>query len=243
MKILYEDNHIIAVDKPSGMLVQSDYTGVESLAEKVKLFIKNRDGKPGNVFTGIVHRLDRPVSGALIFAKTSKAAARLSSSFRDRDVVKIYAAVVTGNKIRGGDSWHKLEGRLYRNRDISEIIKDDEGDEGDDYSSKDVSLEYIEISRRGGSSLILVRLHTGRKHQIRSQAAAESMPVYGDTKYGHPVHLQKDRIALHSHYIRVKHPTQDKQVTIISEIPRWFADIADTGQEALKKIKEIISVI
>lgn len=171
--VLYEDNHCIAVLKPHGMLVQGDASGDENLLDAVKTLIKERDQKPGNVFLGLLHRLDRPVGGVVLFAKTSKGASRLSEQFRNRTIEKTYLAKVEGSP---RESSGKVVQWLLKNEEKNVVRAVPEGTNG----ALRGELEYEVI----GSSTIRIRPKTGRPHQIRVAMASLGCPIIGDKKYG-----------------------------------------------------------
>jgi 23S rRNA pseudouridine1911/1915/1917 synthase len=235
LKILYEDNHVIAVDKPAGMLTQGDSSGRLSIADHLKDHIKRTCNKPGNVYLGMVHRLDRPVSGVLLFARTSKAAKRLSDAFRSRSVDKYYIAVTHRYESvlrgRGGD-WTTLTQNLERRREttyISETATD---------STKEASLQYMILDDNDRYLLMLIRLLTGRKHQIRSQLLSIGCPVVGDTGYGSRTDLGGDVICLHAFCACFNHPTRDERMRIAAEIPAYFNDFIRITPEMALVIKK-----
>ena len=211
IEILYEDNHLLGVYKPAGMLTQGDKTGDLSLLDWAKRWIKERYGKPGNVFLGLVHRLDRPVAGVVLFARTSKAASRLSAQIRDRTVKKIYWAVVHGtpNPLQG-----KSELYLTRIRNKSAVTGPH------DPSGQLAVLHYRVIEVQAASSLVEVTLVTGRHHQIRCQLTALGHPILGDLKYGSRQALPSQIIALVAKQLTCRHPTRDADVVVESPIPR-----------------------
>jgi len=210
IKILYEDNHLLGVYKPPGMLIQGDKTGDLSLLDWAKEWIKNRYKKPGNVFLGLVHRLDRPVAGVALFARTSKAAGRLSAQIRDRTMEKIYWAVVHGtpDPLEGRSELHLAR---IRNKSIVTGPNDPFG--------KLAVLHYQVLESRVPFSLMEVTLVTGRHHQIRCQLAALGNPVLGDVKYGSLQPLPSGTIALLSKRIVCRHPTKGLDVVIESPLP------------------------
>jgi len=191
LKILYEDNHLIAVFKPAGVLVQGDKSGDISLMDEVKKHLKEKYKKPGNVFLGLLHRLDRPVSGIVLFAKTSKGAARLSEQIREREITKIYHAVIAGKIIPPNGVL-----RNYISKDTKRRIAKIVGSPGNTDESTvpyfqhmlkigDMAeLHYKTIKSNGRYSLLRIELITGRFHQIRAQFAAAGHPIMGDAKYG-----------------------------------------------------------
>ena len=176
-EILYEDNHILAVYKRAGLLVQGDITGDKSLMDEVKEYLKEKHKKPGAVFLGLVHRLDRNVSGIVVFGKTSKGASRLSEQFRNNEIKKIYHAVVEGQiePVKG-----KLVSYLKKDENNKIALVSDIPREG--YDESELYYETVEASH--GHSLIRIELKTGRFHQIRAQLSAIGHPVSGDKKYG-----------------------------------------------------------
>lgn len=210
IKILYEDNHLLGVYKPPGMLIQGDKTGDLSLLDWAKAWIKKRYEKPGNVFLGLVHRLDRPVGGVALFARTSKAAGRLSAQIRNRTVEKVYWAVVHGtpSPLEGTSELH-----LARTHNKSIVTPPN------DPSSKLALLHYRALESSAPFSLVEVTLVTGRHHQIRCQMAALGHPVLGDVKYGSSEILPSGTIALLSKRLACRHPTRDLDVVIESPIP------------------------
>ncbi|HDH97411.1 MAG TPA: RNA pseudouridine synthase, partial [Proteobacteria bacterium] len=192
--ILYEDNHLLVVSKPAGLPVQRDASGDESLIDLAKAYIKERYKKPGNVFATAVHRIDRPASGIVIIARTSKAASRLTREFREGRVERIYLAVVEG-KPRSRS--HRLEGWILKDRRRNTSRMVDEGTMGAKYAC----LSYRLLGSFGGYSLLEVHLKTGRSHQARVQLADAGTPVAGDLRYGSQRgfgHL----IGLHAAYVK-----------------------------------------
>lgn len=177
MEIVYEDNHIIIVNKAAGEIVQGDKTGDTPLSEKIKAFIKERDNKPGNVFCGVVHRIDRPVSGLVVFAKTSKALTRLNEMLRKGEIHKTYWALVEGHRVAPQDTlrhWLQSDGRLNKTR----VVRADAPD------AKEAVLSYTTVAEGERYTLLEVNLLTGRKHQIRVQLSSTGTPIKGDLKYG-----------------------------------------------------------
>lgn len=175
--VLYEDNHLIAVFKPAGLLTQADFGGDSCLMDEIKEYLKEKYHKPGNVFLGMLHRLDRPVSGIVLFAKTSKGASRLSEQFRNRTIQKEYQALVFGHpKPEKGTLIHYLKKNLEENRaDVSANIFP---------GALRAELDYCVLSKHGGNAKLLLQPKTGRPHQIRAQLAAIDHPILGDVKYG-----------------------------------------------------------
>lgn len=195
LNVLYEDNHIIVVEKKPNVLCQSDYTKDLDLLTMIKEYIKEKYQKPGNVYIGLVHRLDRPVGGIMVFARTSKAAARLSKMIQNHEMTKEYLLVCHGNIKDSGimeDYIEKLDTK-------SVITTKDKG--------KYSKLEYEVIERKNNFNLVKVNLITGRHHQIRLQFASRNNPLYGDQLYG----IQdKKQIALFAYHLKFKHPVKDE---------------------------------
>jgi 23S rRNA pseudouridine1911/1915/1917 synthase len=211
LQILYEDNHLIAVYKPAGVLVQGDRSGDIPLMDVVKEYIRIRYRKPGKVFLGLLHRLDRPVSGIVLFARTSKAASRLSMQWRSRGVKKIYWALVHGGlKPESGTLISHLR------RGPKKVAVGTEGER----SAQEAILCYRTISRKKGYSLLEIHLQTGRKHQIRVQLAAAGCPIAGDAKYGAAA-LASREIRLCARALTFVHPTREEKITLESPSPEW----------------------
>jgi len=212
MEVLYEDNHIIAVNKKVSDIVQGDKTGDEPLSEKVKSYIKKIYNKPGNVFLGVTHRLDRPVSGALLFAKTSKALGRLNEMFKSKEIKKIYWAIV---KNKPSQIEEKLNHYLIKNQKKNKSFAYDKEVKG----SKLASLTYKLIAEADRYFLLEVELHTGRHHQIRCQLAKIGCPIKGDLKYGFPRSNPDGGINLHAREIEFIHPVKKESIKIIAPLP------------------------
>ena len=207
MQVVYEDNHIIIVSKRSGEIVQGDKTGDEPLSETVKQYIKAKYQKPGNVFLGVVHRLDRPVSGLVVFAKTSKALSRLNNMFRDGEVHKTYWAIV------------KNKPRLEEAELVNWIVRNEKQNKSYAYdhevkNSKKAILRYKMIGSSDHYSLLEVNLLTGRHHQIRCQLAKMGCPIKGDLKYGAPRSNPDGSISLMSHRVEFEHPVSHQPITL-----------------------------
>ena len=212
IKILYEDNHLLIVEKPVNMLVQADKTQDEDLLTILKKYIKEEYNKPGEAFLSLVHRLDRPVGGAIVYAKTSKAAGRLSDQLRRQVIKREYLGVVRGN-IKKEEN--RLENYLLkdnRKNEVSIVGKDKRG-------SKRSVLNYIKLSSKNNMTLLKVKLETGRSHQIRVQLAGIGHPLYGDQKYGANVNKVGEQIALWSYKLIFKHPTKDEIIEVTSKPP------------------------
>ncbi|HMU70297.1 MAG TPA: RNA pseudouridine synthase [Chitinophagales bacterium] len=226
-QILYIDNHLIAINKKPGEISQSDVTGDVSLLEDVKLFIKEKYNKPGNVYVGLVHRIDRPVSGVLLFARTSKAAERLSQMIRDRAFKKTYWAVV---KQMPKEPEGRLENYLLKNAQMNKsfVAKNEKG------GAKKAVLHYRLIYSLERYHLLEVILETGRHHQIRAQLSAIGCPIKGDLKYGFDRSNPDGSIHLHARSISFEHPVTHAAITIIAPPPQdviWNACLKVAEQQ------------
>jgi 23S rRNA pseudouridine1911/1915/1917 synthase len=219
MEVVYEDNHIIIVNKQSGEIVQGDKTGDRPLSDIVKDYIKEKYQKPGAVFLGVVHRLDRPVSGLVVFARTSKALTRLNKMFAEGEVHKTYWAVVKRSERSEArsenDSWHTLEHWLVRNEKQNKSYAYDK----ERPDSKKAILKYRALSHSDNYTLLEVNLMTGRHHQIRCQLAAMGCPIKGDLKYGAPRSNPDGSISLMSRRVEFVHPVSKELITVEAPIP------------------------
>jgi len=195
LKILYEDNHLVAVFKPAGVLVQPAEQKSPSLMDEVKKYLKEKYNKPGNVFLGLVHRLDRPVSGIVLFAKTSKGAARISEQIREREMRKIYHAVIEGT-IEPPNGALKNFLKKDEKRKMATISKSGEVDSTGSPQGDSAELDYETVETNGKFSLLKIELKTGRFHQIRAQLSAAGHPIVGDVKYKAKERLPDRAIAL-----------------------------------------------
>ncbi|MDD3736957.1 MAG: RluA family pseudouridine synthase [Bacteroidales bacterium] len=211
-EILYEDNHIIIVNKRSSDLVQGDGTGDESLDNIVREYIKEKYNKPGDVFLGVIHRLDRPVSGCVVYARTSKALTRLSELFRSREVRKTYWAIVSD---RPPAEEGELSNYLKKNEKQNKSYVYDNEVKG----SKGATLSYRILARSERYYLLEIDLHTGRHHQIRAQLAAAGCPVRGDLKYGARRSNEGGGISLHSRRVTFIHPVKKLEITAEAPLP------------------------
>jgi 23S rRNA pseudouridine1911/1915/1917 synthase len=213
---LYEDNHCLAVNKPAGVLTQGDATGEPALVDMVREDLKERFHKPGNVYVGLVHRLDRPVSGVVLLAKTSKAAARLSEQFREGKVEKVYRAVVEGACREDEGEWEDTL-RKDERRNVVEVVP--AGTPG----GKPARLAFRVVGRGARTTTIELRPTTGRGHQLRVQLAARGLPIVGDRKYGAATGLRAldggPRIALHARSLTFNHPTRREPTTVSAPVP------------------------
>lgn len=212
-QILYEDNHLIVLNKRAGQIVQADKTEDRCLADDIKDFLKERDHKPGNVFCGVVHRLDRPVSGVVVFAKTGKALSRMNELIKERAIQKTYWAIT---KEAPPQAEGHLEDWLLRNEAQNKSYVVEPRTRG----AKLAVLNYKVLSTSaGGYYLIEVDLQTGRHHQIRAQLAHMGCPIKGDLKYGAPRSNPDGGISLHAHSITFDHPVRHEPLTIVAPLP------------------------
>ena len=211
--IIYEDNHLIAVNKRPGDIVQTDKTGDISLDRLIKDHISKRDGKPGDAFLGVCHRLDRPVSGVVVFSKTSKALSRMNEIFRSREVRKIYWAIV---KNKPPETSGTIIHHLYRDSVKNRTYAQDKPGE----KTREGSLSYHIIGKSDNYFLLEIELQTGRHHQIRSQLAKIGCPVKGDLKYGFPRSNKNGGISLHAKEISFVHPVKKEKVILTATPPQ-----------------------
>lgn len=216
LQILLEDNHLLAVDKPAGLLSQGDITGETNLLDQARAYLKTKYAKPGNVFVGLVHRLDRPTSGVVVLARTTKGASRLSAQFRAGSVEKIYWAIVEGSCPSDEGEWRDT---LLKDdiRNVVDVVP--AGTPG----AQDAHLAYKVLGRAPRTSWIEVRPITGRSHQIRVQLASRGLPIVGDKRYNARTSLQaldgKPRVALHARSLAFNHPTTKQLITLTAELP------------------------
>ncbi len=212
-QILYEDNHLMVVNKRAGELVQPDTQGARALEDEIKVFLKIRENKPGQVFLGVVHRVDRPVSGAVLFAKTSKALARLNEMMKERDFKKIYWAITekSPEPLEGTLVHHIVrDGKTNRSRCVQKPTAD----------SKEARLNYRLIGTSDRYSLIEVELLTGRHHQIRCQLSRMGWPIKGDLKYGAARSNKDGGIALHARSLEFVHPVRKEPIRVVAPVPQ-----------------------
>ena len=212
LQVLFEDNHIIVVNKRPGDIVQGDKTGDTPLSEVVKEYLKDKYNKPGNVYLGVVHRLDRPTSGIVLFARTSKALPRLNQLFKDRDAKKTYWAVVKNMPPKQQDTLvHFLKRNPKQNKSYAHIKEVPE--------SKKAILEYKIIQHLNNYFVLEIDLHTGRHHQIRSQLSAIGCPIKGDLKYGFDRSNKDASIHLHARKLVFMHPVKNEEIQVIAPVP------------------------
>lgn len=221
LNVLYEDNHIIIVNKRAGDIVQGDKTGDQPLSEVVKAYIKEKYNKPGNVYLGVVHRLDRPTTGIVMFAKTSKALPRLNKLFSQKDAKKTYWALVKNEPPKTQDTlthWLKKNPKNNKSYAYTNEVKD----------SKKAILHYKLLKKLKTYFLIEIELETGRHHQIRSQLASIGCPIKGDLKYGFDRSNDDASINLHARQLQFIHPVSNETINVIAPLPKdpvWDACI------------------
>jgi len=212
LEILYEDNHLIAVNKTNHDLVQKDNTGDTALDDAIRLYIKEKCNKPGNVFLGVIHRLDRPVSGIVLFARTSKSLTRMNEQFREREVTKTYWAIVKDKpEIEEAELSHYMLRNTKQNKSYCH--------EKEVNGAKLARLHYRLLAASDNYSLLEVDLYTGRHHQIRSQLAQIGSAIKGDLKYGFPRSNKDGGISLHARYVEFLHPITKERISITAPTP------------------------
>ena len=212
MEVVYEDNHLLVVNKAPGEIVQGDKTGDTPLVETLKLWLKEKYAKPGNVFCGVVHRLDRPVGGLVIFAKTSKALSRLNEMFRNGEVNKTYFAITRNLPPKEEDTLTHYITTTERNNKSYASLTEKKG-------SQKAVLKYRHIASTDRYHLLEVNLLTGRKHQIRVQLSAIGCPIKGDLKYGDKRSNPDGSISLMSHRIEFTHPVSGNKIDVTAPVP------------------------
>ena len=212
LEVLYEDNHIIIVNKRAGDIVQGDKTGDQPLSEVVKEYLKEKYNKPGNVYLGVVHRLDRPTTGIVVFSKTSKALPRLNKLFSDKDAKKTYWAIVKNPPPKPQDTLiHWLKKNPKNNKSYAHIKEVDSG--------KKAILHYQLLKSLVNYYLLEVELETGRHHQIRVQLASIGCPIKGDLKYGFDRSNKDASIHLHARQLQFLHPVSNENINVIAPLP------------------------
>ncbi len=228
LRILLEDNHLLAVDKPANLLTQGDRTGDVTALELARAYLKAKYDRPGNVYLGLVHRLDRPVSGVLLLARTSKAASRLSRQFREHTVRKSYLAVTEGGPSTAADA---LSAHLAGRGDAQGVTRA----ATDPFpGSRPARLRYRVLDRQPDRSLLAVEPITGRRHQIRAQLALAGWPVWGDVKYGAQRRRQPAGIGLHAWRLQAAHPVGAAPLLITAPPPPdwpWAGPVPDLAKE------------
>jgi 23S rRNA pseudouridine1911/1915/1917 synthase len=222
MEILFEDNHLIAINKSISDIVQIDKTGDESLEQKVKQYLKDKYKKEGEVFLGVVHRIDRPVSGVVLFARTSKSLARLNQMFQDKTVKKTYWAIVKEKPLQeSGTLIHYIVRDSKKNKSFAH--------DKEVPDSKKAILHYRILDKSDNYFLLEIQLETGRHHQIRCQLSKMGCPIRGDLKYGYNRSLDNGGINLHSRYMEFEHPVSHETIKITAPTPsdnlwKYFID-------------------
>ena len=212
LQVLYEDNHVIAVNKRVGDIVQGDKTGDKPLSEVVKEYLKEKYNKPGEVFLGVVHRLDRPTSGIVVFARTSKALARLNDLFKNRETQKTYWAIVRQKPQQdSGTLTHYLKRNEKTNTSKAHVKEVPD--------SKIAVLDYLVIQHLNNYTVLEINLHTGRHHQIRAQLSAIGSPIKGDLKYGFDRSNPDGGIHLHARRLALVHPVSKEPLEIVAPVP------------------------
>ena len=223
MNILFEDNHLIIVNKSCGDIVQADPSGDISLEQMLKEYLKKKYNKPGEVFLGVVHRVDRPVSGIVVFARTSKAQLRLNSMFQEKLIKKTYWALVKDlPPDEAGTLIHYIKRNTKTNRSYAQLKESPD--------SKKAVLHYRHIASSDRYHLLEIELETGRHHQIRCQLAAIGCPIRGDLKYGYPRSNPNGGICLHARRIQFTHPVKNEEIDLMAPVP----------DDALWKVFEIL---
>lgn len=212
-QILYEDNHLLIVNKPAGLLVQGDITGDPSLLDMAKAYVKEKYDKPGDVFMGLPHRLDRVTSGLVILARTSKALSRLSEAFRNKEIQKFYWMI--SEKYPEPQEAH-LTHYLLKDPEKNKVKARKDPRDG----WQKAELDYKLIASTGFEHLLEVKLHTGKPHQIRAQMSAEGMTIFGDLKYGSKHTMSDQSICLHARRLILVHPVKKTEMEFIAPIPR-----------------------
>jgi len=216
--VLFSDNHLLAVEKPAGLPIVPDESGDESLFDLARSWVETEFNKPGRAFLGVVHRLDRPVSGVVLFARTSKAASRLAPQFKGRTAKKLYLGVCAGEL---PESEGRLEHWLLKDRATNRVRVSQEGREG----AKLAATSWRVLAHERGHSLVELRPETGRSHQLRVAMATLGAPLLGDLKYGASEPLSDKSIALHARSLAVEHPTLREPLELRAELPDrdWWA--------------------
>ena len=212
IEVLYEDNHVLVVNKPSGVLVQADQTGDIPLIDHAKAYVKKKYQNPGAVFLGLVHRLDRPTSGILVLARTSKALSRLNKQFAERVPKKIYWALISGTPKKENQLTHYLVRNSKQNKSYAYLKQVNH--------SKKAMLSYKHLKALDRYHLLEIELQTGRHHQIRAQLHAENLFIKGDVKYGAPRPNHNGGIHLHARMLTFRHPTTKELITIRATPPK-----------------------
>lgn len=229
LDVLYEDNHCLVINKPAGLLAQGDATGEPTALDQARAYLKKRYAKPGNVFVGLVHRLDRPVSGVFLLARTSKAAARLSEQFRDGTVEKTYWAIAEGTCREDAGEWTDTI-RKDASQNRVDVVNPGTRD------GREARVSFRVLGRDSGRTMLELRPLTGRSHQLRVQLASRGLPIVGDRKYGAKSTLLaldgRPRIALHAHRLAFVHPTRREVISVDAPVPADWPVSAAAAWEA-----------
>jgi 23S rRNA pseudouridine1911/1915/1917 synthase len=225
LEVLYEDNHCLAVNKPAGLPSQGDESGAETLVDLAGRYLKQRYHKPGNVYVGLVHRLDRPTSGVVLLARTSKAAARLAAQFREGTIQKVYWAIVEGCPDVDEGAWiDRLE--KDRRTGASRVVAGSEG------TGKEARVAFRVLDRWPDRAKLELRPSTGRSHQLRVQLASRGLPIQGDERYGARGRIAAAdggrRIALHARSLRFRHPTRPEVIEVEAPVPADWPEPAQS---------------
>ncbi len=220
--ILFEDNHCLAVNKPTGIQTQGVPGGTLSLETRVRDYLREKYNKRGRVYLGIPHRLDRPVSGVILFAKQTKSAQRLAEQFNNRQVTKIYWALVEGKIVPENGEWIDWIRKIKNEARVEITKKDVEG-------AKEAKLNYRCLQYQNGNSLLEIDLITGRMHQIRVQASSRGFPILGDKLYGGKPPLQNHEIALHARSLQFLHPVRFEPITVTAPLPDFWEEFSLSG--------------
>jgi 23S rRNA pseudouridine1911/1915/1917 synthase len=232
MQIIYEDNHLLVINKACSEIVQGDKTGDKSLIDTLKDYIKEKYAKPGDVFLGLVHRLDRPTSGLVIYARTSKALSRMTKQFRDKSIKKLYWAVVDQ---KPPENEGKLLHYLLKNETQNKSYAFDYPKSG----TKEAALTYRLLGKSDNYYLLEIDIHTGRHHQIRAQLATIGCKIKGDMKYGFPRSNPDGGIHLHARYLEFKHPVREDTISLTAPVPddglwQYFEKECNNNSDTLK---------
>jgi 23S rRNA pseudouridine1911/1915/1917 synthase len=223
LDVLFEDNHCLAVNKPAGLLSQGDASGDSSLVDLATHYLKSRYQKPGNVYLGLLHRLDRPTSGVVLLAKTSKAAGRLSEQFRQGTISKLYWAVVEGTPRDQEGEWVDLLEKDVRHNRSEVALRESP-------SSKEARVAFRVVGQSKRFAQLELEPATGRSHQLRVQLARRGLPIVGDRKYGATTRLNAldghARIALHAHRLTFTHPTRNEVISVVAPSPADWPELS-----------------
>jgi 23S rRNA pseudouridine1911/1915/1917 synthase len=228
LEVLFEDNHCLAVNKPAGLLSQADVSREPSLVEEVAAYLKTRYAKPGKVYVGLLHRLDRPTSGVMLLAKTSKAAGRLSDQFRNGTISKVYWAVVEGRSPETEGEWTDVLEKDHRQNRAGVVLPDGG-------SGREARVAFRVVAACARYTQLELRPATGRSHQLRIQLASRGLPILGDGKYGAKSRLRAldghFRIALHARQLTFTHPTRREPISVDAPVPADWPELSPGWSE------------